>query len=95
LDSDLARRLTQAGRKSEEWRTRRDALILEAAGNGATLREIAAASGLTHVGVLHIIRRGGQLEAVHSEPMATTDKTQDENTVFMKPNDHARHHRDL
>lgn len=93
LDPDLARRLTQAGRKLEDWRTRRDDLIREAARGGATLREIAAATGMSHVGVLSIVRRGGELEVVHREPMATTALTKDENTVFMSPNDHARHAR--
>lgn len=58
LDPDLARRLTTAGRKAEEWREKRDNLIREAARNGGTLREIAAAVGMSNPGVLRVIRRG-------------------------------------
>jgi hypothetical protein len=50
------------------------------------LREIAATVGMSNPGVLRVIRRGGDLEAVHLEPMAG-----DENKVFMTPNDHAKH----
>lgn len=93
VDPDLTRRLTAAGRKAEEWRERRDELIREAARDGGTLREIAAMVGLTHVGVLRIIRRGGELEVVHDEPMHSTTKAQDENTVFMTPTEHMRRDR--
>lgn len=58
LDPDLARRLTTAGRKTEEWREKRDNLIREAAERGATLREIAAAVGMSNPGVLRVVRRG-------------------------------------
>lgn len=57
LDPRLARALGNAGRKTEEWKTRRDALIREAHEAGASLREIAAAVGLSNPGVLRVIRR--------------------------------------
>ncbi len=57
LDADLARRLAAAGRKTEEWRTRRDELVREAHRSGASLREIAVAVGLSNPGVLRIVRR--------------------------------------
>jgi hypothetical protein len=58
------------------------------------LREIAAAVGMSNPGVLHVIRRGGALEVAHVEPTHLTARAEDENTVFMTPNDHARHHLD-
>lgn len=94
LDPDLSRRLTQAGRKSDEWKARRDDLIREAARNGATLREIAAAVGLSNPGVLRVIRRGAELEASHITPLAEGgDPEDDDNVEFLTPNEHARRRR--
>jgi predicted ArsR family transcriptional regulator len=44
---------------------RRDGLIVEAAEQGASLRELAAAIGLSNPGVLRVLRR---LEAHHMAP---------------------------
>ena len=91
LERDLARRLAQAGRKSEEWRTRRDELIRVAAEQGATLREIAGAVGLSNPGVLRVIRRG-ELEVHHVQPHSEAGDNPD-NTVFLTPEEHARRDR--
>ena len=94
VDPDLARRLATAGRKAEEWRERRDELIREAASNGGTLREIAAAVGMSNPGVLRVIRRGGELEAMHVTPMREGgDKNDPDNAVFVTPEEHARRDR--
>lgn len=91
LDPDLARRLANAGRKSEEWREKRDELVREAARNGGTLREIAAAVGLSNPGVLRIIRRGGDVQVAHKIPVSKGGTSGPENTVFLTPDEHARH----
>lgn len=57
LDPRLLRELTAAGRKAEQWRTKRDSLIRQAHSDGASLREIAAAVDLSNPGVLRIVRR--------------------------------------
>lgn len=57
LDPSLLRELSTAGRKTEEWRARRDALIRQAHSDGASLREIAAAVGLSNPGVLRVVRK--------------------------------------
>jgi transposase-like protein len=90
VDPDLARRLATAGRKAEEWRDRRDDLIREAARNGGTLREIAAAVGMSNPGVLRVIRRG-ELETHHITPMHAGGD--EENAVFLTPEEHARRDR--
>jgi DNA-binding Lrp family transcriptional regulator len=58
LDDALLRELRQAGRKTEEWREKRDDLIRQAHLNGGSLREIAAAVGLSNPGVLRIVKKG-------------------------------------
>jgi hypothetical protein len=94
VDPDLARRLTTAGRKAEEWKDRRDDLIREAARNGGTLREIAALVGLSNPGVLRVIRRGGELEVVHRTALRDGgDKDDPDNIEFLTPNEHARRDR--
>lgn len=90
LDGDMARRLTTAGRKAEEWRDRRDDLIREAAEQGATLREIAAAVGMSNPGVLRVVRRG-PLETHHITPMR--EGGDEENAVFLTPEEHTRRDR--
>jgi hypothetical protein len=93
VDPDLARRLATAGRKAEEWRDRRDDLIREAARNGGTLREIAAAVGMSNPGVLRVIRRG-ELEVHHVTALSQGgDKDDADNTVFLTPEEHARRDR--
>lgn len=91
VDPDLARRLATAGKKTEEWREKRDDLIREAAERGGTLREIAAAVGLSNPGVLRVIRRGGELEAAHITAMREGgDKDDADNVKFLTPEAHAR-----
>lgn len=58
LSPDLARQLAAAGRAQRRGTEKRDELIREASRQGASLREIAAAVGLSNPGVLRIIRRG-------------------------------------
>jgi hypothetical protein len=93
LDSDMARRLASAGHKAEAWKARRDGLIREAARNGGTLREIAAAVGMSNPGVLRVIRRG-ELEVHHVTALSQGgDKDDADNTVFLTPEEHARRDR--
>jgi transposase-like protein len=93
LDGEMARRLTTAGKKTDEWRDRRDELIREAARNGGTLREIAAAVGMSNPGVLRVIRRG-ELEVHHVTALSQGgDKDDADNTVFLTPEEHARRDR--
>lgn len=58
MDPELQAQLALAGEKASGWRRRRDELICAARAQGATLREIASAVGLTDPAVLHIVRRG-------------------------------------
>jgi hypothetical protein len=57
LDKAMARRLARAGKAADDARTARDNLIRQAAANGATLREIAAAVNLSFAGVKKILDR--------------------------------------
>ena len=57
LDADTARKLKRAGDATRAATVNRDHLIVEAHQAGASLREIAQAVGLTHVGVKKIIDR--------------------------------------
>jgi hypothetical protein len=92
LDGEMARRLATAGKKAEEWRDRRDELIREAARNGGTLREIAAAVGMSNPGVLRVIRRG-ELEVHHVLAHSAGGDDDPDNTVFLTPEEHARRDR--
>lgn len=58
LEERLANELTVASREAEDWRRRRDQLILEAHAVGGSLREIAARVGMSNPGVLRVVRRG-------------------------------------
>ena len=49
--------LARAGRRSKEWATRRDALVARASNDGLSLRQIAAAIGLSQAGVARIVKR--------------------------------------
>ncbi|TYP80447.1 HNH endonuclease [Blastococcus xanthinilyticus] len=94
MDGEMARRLTAAGRKADEWKDRRDDLIREAAKQGATLREIAAAVGLSNPGVLRVIRRG-PLETRHITPLHQGGSKDDpDNMRFVSPEENARLPRD-
>lgn len=71
LDPRLAAELRKAGQKTEEWREKRDELIRLASLDGASLREIASAVGLSNPGVLRILRKGTSLaEALLAEQLA-------------------------
>lgn len=86
LDADLARRLATAGRKTDEWRSQRDRLIYQAAKQGASLREIAAAVGLSNPGVLRVVRR---VEAEHITP-ARGDEDDPDNLVVLTAEENER-----
>jgi hypothetical protein len=74
LDQRLAAELAKAGKKTDEWREKRDELIRLAHVDGASLREIAAAVGLSNPGVLRILRKG----ANEAPPlMAESDQERD------------------
>jgi len=51
------RNLAHYGRKQREWTEKRDAAIVEAVSNGASLREVGEAVGLSHSGVQRILAR--------------------------------------
>lgn len=57
LTPDTARELSRAAKQVESFRQRRDTLIVRAQAEGAGLREIARAVGLTHRAVAKIIER--------------------------------------
>ena len=52
-----ARQLTSWARKAREATARRDELIRQMRGEGATLRAIAEAAGLTHSAIALILKR--------------------------------------
>jgi len=54
LDKDTRDGLAQAGRKVAEWTTERDSRIRAAITAGASLREVAAAVGMSHTAVRFI-----------------------------------------
>lgn len=79
LDPRLQRDLSTAGRKTDEWREKRDELIRLAHVDGASLREIAAAVGLSNPGVLRILRKGtSQAAPLIAESLVTQMKRRDE-----------------
>ena len=57
LTDDEARELSRAAKQVDAFRQRRDALIVQAHAEGAGLREIARAAGLTHRAVAKILER--------------------------------------
>lgn len=62
LHPRLVAELSKAGRKAAEWKSRRDDMIWLAHIDGGSLREIAAAVGLSNPGVLRVIRSRQDLE---------------------------------
>lgn len=57
LDKAMARRLARAQKQLVDAGTERDALVVQAAEDGATLREIGEAVGLSWSGVRKILDR--------------------------------------
>ena len=57
LDPRDRAELANAGRKTREWLATRDRLIRKCNENGASLREIGDAVGLSNTGVLRILRK--------------------------------------
>ena len=50
--------LRRYGAKQREWTDKRDAAIVEAHRDGLSLRAIADAVGMSHMGVKRIVERG-------------------------------------
>lgn len=59
LDPDDRRTLERAGRMHRQWRDKRDAAIIQAVRNGASLREVADAVGIAHSAVDRIRKQHG------------------------------------
>lgn len=55
--------LARAAKQAAQQKERRDALIVQAAAEGHSLREIGRTAGLTHAGVISILRRTRRSEA--------------------------------
>lgn len=95
LDDRLARELRNAGKKADQWRDRRDELIRQAHADGASLREIADAVGMSNPGVLRVVRRAlPHLEAHHITPLSEGGTADLSNLELVDPNEHAKRHRD-
>lgn len=62
VDRDLTRRLRTAGEKVAEWTTERNRLIAEAHRDGASLRAIGDAAGISHVAVRKIVLNDRSLQ---------------------------------
>lgn len=54
MDTETAKTLRLAGRKVTYWTQYRDRLIRQAVAEGGSLREVAAAAGLSHTAVRFI-----------------------------------------
>lgn len=57
IDKTTAAKLATAATNASKWLAARDALIFQAHEAGASLRDIAAHAGITHVGVMKVINR--------------------------------------
>lgn len=90
IDQALAKRVRSVAQAAEKKREQRDQLIVEAHQAGASLREIAALVGLSHVGVMKIVAKGEGLEASHIVPLSEGGTNEDENIEFLTPTEHAR-----
>lgn len=60
IDPALAKRVRAVAQAAEKKRQERDELILAAHAAGASLREIGDLVGLSHVGVMKIVKRDNQ-----------------------------------
>lgn len=59
IEPDTVRDLTRIGAKQREWTDKRNAAIVQARRDGASLREIGEAVGLSHSAVARIVKKGG------------------------------------
>lgn len=57
IDPALAKRVRAVAQAAERKRQERDELIVAAHADGASLREIAELVGLSHVGVMKIVKK--------------------------------------
>lgn len=64
VDKPLEDLLKRAAAKAERSRTERDGTILLAYAEGAGLREIARAVGMTHPAVKYIVEKAPNIEAI-------------------------------
>lgn len=65
LPEDTARRLKRAGENQRKWIEQRNEMIVLAYEQGGGVREIGRLVGLSHVGVLNILKDAG----VHPAPV--------------------------
>ncbi len=95
LDVDLAKRLERATSKVERDIEERDRLILLAYARGASLRDIADVTGLTHVGVKKLIDRvqpdyvildddGNPLAIIEAKAIGRTNLTLDQLRLHLR-----------
>lgn len=59
IEPDTVRELARAGRMQREWTDKRNAAIIRAHRDGASLREIGEAVGLSHMAVDAIVKKHG------------------------------------
>jgi lambda repressor-like predicted transcriptional regulator len=52
--------IADAAAKSREWTERRNALIVQAHKDGASLRKLADLTGLSHTAIAKIVKRSGE-----------------------------------
>ena len=82
LDPRVARRLDALAKKLDRTIEERNQLIVEAHREGAGLREIARAAGMTHPGVKDIIQR-------HIVPFSEAGTDTPDNLLVLSADDHA------
>ena len=68
VPDDIAKRIRSAAQRISRGTAERDQAIIDAAEAGGSLREIAALAGITHVGVMKIIRRRSVTESTDPPP---------------------------
>lgn len=73
LEKALASRLARSAKQEQFWLRERDTLIREAHAAGASLREIGAVVGLSHVGVKKIVERVDYVPNLIGDQVADED----------------------
>ena len=63
LEPDMERALARSSKQLLHWKSQRNKLIREAHEQGAGVREIARATGLSHPAIIRILRLGSDLDA--------------------------------
>jgi hypothetical protein len=67
-DALLAKKLQEAAAAQTKWLRARDELIRQAHAEGFSLREIGALVGLSHVGVMKIASKTGEIPQAQTGP---------------------------